>query len=515
MGCKPHKAPAPPDAARDAEGDVSGGDAEGAVLLDDVVEDQTDEQRSDDRSAVTADALTATAGGDDIVEKTVLLQNGAYTAVLGAAFGQITLQPERNNKAATVVHPCILLILVIPLFMAQLTALLSLRTDTVFREDTKMFIKDEDVTGIQGETVHHLHAQDGLKFMMIIIVQVIYFDSIMFTLEKMFFLLNPVMWAELHLPSVEVSGDNLYAKARRVMYTHKVFLLPPAFIAMMARFFVTYLVAVDSVSIILTSPTVKDTIFNCLAIGFLLDLNGCYWKVLHTVLHFGPPDVTEVTIQYNRAVWEDGNNRKSALSAKGEECTICPRFVNVLSRILPCRDGWAGREFEHMLASITIFFLAMRQVFIIMFALDTNIAPMTRDVCSEWRFQESYGFNKWFVNLWTWIDIREFVVEIVETKLEAKNCEDGGTYYRAELSEMVVCALGSPLKFGGMAVLIIFLLSGPVREDLARCMSTWCSCITRGPQARSKIRDINLSERIAELERLVEKQGNIIKNKAD
>jgi len=298
------------------------------------------------------------------------------------------------------------------------------------------------------------------------------------------------------------------------VYTRKIFLLLPALIAMMLRFIVTYLVIVDSISIILTSKTVKAAIFDCLAITFLLELNGYYWKVLHTVFHFDPPDVTEVNIQYNQAVWKDRTDPRSALSAIGERSTIWPSFVNALSRNIPCRDGLGGRRFESMLVSVITLFLAMRQVFLIMHALHTNISPMARDICWEWRFQERNQFTKRLVNAWLWIDIRELVVNIVDNKLKAENCEYGGKYYGTELSDMVATALDKPLQFGFMAVLLFFLLLAPAVTDLAPKHLSFLY-ISQGSQARSKVRDSNLLQRIAELERLVEEQGKIIKKFAD
>merc|ERR1719284_2114117 len=108
----------------------------------------------------------------------------------------------------------------------------------------------------------------SLKLLMIVIVQVMYFDGIMSTLRHILFLVNPVALVELHTDWEEhcegMPNEGLFHKVRRAVYTRKIFLLPPAFIAMVLRLVIIWIVIVDSISIILVSREVTDTIWDCL-----------------------------------------------------------------------------------------------------------------------------------------------------------------------------------------------------------------------------------------------------------
>jgi len=450
---------------------------------------------------------TTTMGSNDIVEKQMSVQLGAYSSVFVAAMGQITYRSPGEVTAK--VHPCVLLLLAMPLYMTQLTALLSLRADVVRSE--RISVLDTTTNGTNVSAIHvlrhstedvHLHTHLSLKILFIIIVQVMYFDYIMHTLRKILFLLNPAMWVELHIPETAVPDNVMFAKLYRIIYNHKFWLLSPALIAMLMRFSVTYFVIVDSISIILISRQVTDTIWDCLAITFLLELNAIYWKVLNTLFHLEPLEMTDVTIMYNKGVWKEPLQSRTELSTIGRQHAICPRVVNLLSKHLPCRDGHQGRRTESIMVSIITYFLALRQVGVVAYALETNVSPMARDMCTEWRVQESNPFMKWLIGHVFWVDFKKMTDDVVNNHLGPAECNEGGKYYRTVMSGVMTTASGNPILFVAMAVIIFVVLVTPALTDLAPNLFL-SFLIKRQDRSRKELED-----RVATLEKFVEELQN-------
>lgn len=279
------------------------------------------------------------------------------------------------------------------------------------------------------------------------------------------FLLNPVTWVELHIPYRGLPENWLIY---RMLFSRKIFMLIPALVAMMMRFHVIYLVVVDSVSVILVSKEVTDTIWDCLSITFLVELNVFYWKILHTVFHLEPLDADDVTISYNRGVWEEPSNSRSELSTIGRQIAICPCCVNIMSKYLPCRDGHGGRRTESIIGSIISYYLALRQVGVVAYALRTNISPMVRDICTEYRLQESY-FSKLVIKSFVWVDIEKLTNELVNKEGFGKDSckEDGGRYYRTTWANIMEVVWGNPVVYAVIALVIGIVLVLPIVTDSA------------------------------------------------
>lgn len=423
----------------------------------------------------------ATIGGDHIVEKKMKVQLGAYSSVFVAALGQVTYSSPGDVKA--LLHPCKLLVLAMPLFICQLTAIFSLRADIVQSERISVInsainnsTSSSDVLVLKHSAEDiHVHAHLSLKLLFIVIVQVMYFDYIMNTSRTILFLLNPLVWVELRTDKKEewedVPNAGLFRKTIHMIYTYKVFLLLPALFAMYLRFQITWLVIVDSISIILVGEKVEDTIFDCLAITFLLELNAFWWKILHTVFHLEPLDATEVTVQYNQGVWKTPCSKRSELSELGRDIAICPRVVNFLSKNLPLRDGHGGRWSESVIVSMVAYFLAMRQFALVSVALDTNISPMARDVCWEWRaHQESQVWNrlwKWFITNVMFVDVKHLTDDIVKDTLGQDACSPGGKYTRTEMSDVIRFFWKQPGLFCAIAVVLFLVFFTPIVMDQA------------------------------------------------
>merc|ERR1719433_2087350 len=118
----------------------------------------------------------------------------------------------------------------------------------------------------------------------------------------------------IHIRKPVLSGarwnNACWKKVVEILCTWKSFMILPALFAMVLRAIITYIVITDSIGIILTSGSVKDTVFNCLAITFILELNSVWWKVLQTVFHFTPEEMSKVEIPFNkRCITENTEKR--------------------------------------------------------------------------------------------------------------------------------------------------------------------------------------------------------------
>jgi hypothetical protein len=274
--------------------------------------------------------------------------------------------------------------------------------------------------------------------MFIVIIQVTYFEYVMDACRKILFLLNPAMWVELHTDNIDEWDEGAFqlradaTKFRNtihMIYTRKILIFPPVLIAMLMRLLVTWLVIVDSISIILLSSNVLSTIWDCLAIGFLLEFNTYWWQIVHTILHIEPLDTTTFTVSFNHGVWKTPDAKRSELSTLGRKIAICPSFVNLFSRNLPCRDGRGGRRFEYLIVSVMCYFLGMRQVLIVTRALDTGISPMAREICWEYRAHVNggtalYGIWNWFKSKVLLVNSAKYAHRLVKNKGWEDRCDD-------------------------------------------------------------------------------------------
>jgi hypothetical protein len=311
--------------------------------------------------------------------------------------------------------------------------------------------------------------------MFIVIIQVMHFDYIMHTMRKILFLLNPAAWVEVHTDRVDEweedsfqlrADSTKFRKTIHLVYTSKIIIFPPAIISMLMRLVVTWMVILDSVSIILTSESVLDTVWDCLAIGFLLELNLFWWQILHTVFHIEPLEATSFTVSYNKGVWATPNAKRSELSTLGRAKTMCPCVVNLFSRFLPCRDGHGGRRAESLIVSVFAYLLAIKQVFVVIRALETNVAPMARDVCQTYRLA---GDRSIVGNIWAWFI--ENVIFVNGDKLAKLIVDEKGwdcnseKYAQTVNQDMISSFKTRPWKIGGLAVGLFIFFFLPTLMD--------------------------------------------------
>lgn len=127
-------------------------------------------------------------------------------------------------------------------------------------------------------------------------------------------------------------------------------------------------------SIILASVSVKSAIFDSLAITFVVELGDYALEFYSTVFHLEKIENYEFRLET-----EEVKN----------ECT-CAKACGPTDGFLPLKflhRGHGGRKFEALVSSFIMFLIYYRQLFVVVHAVDTNILPVARDICTLWRWQ--------------------------------------------------------------------------------------------------------------------------------
>ena len=279
-----------------------------------------------------------------------------------------------------------------------------------------------------------------LKLLMVLILQITQFSEIAQTLRFLVFVLNPLTWVEIAHPTRDewLSRDS---KEWQKIFFHPAFLVPWPILALFMKFIIGYLVCVDSVSLILSADNVTDAIFNSLALTFVVDLNRAWKLVTSIVFHLKLDDddlwltpweqVLKNTIPETdeRRVWNGRAQIVGSLlcgvlgGAIGEQlCWMYKKNRWVwapggLASLLVCfhgsykwievtsfdsyqledrfgehgrfhrfRRGIGAKTFEGILAGFFLILIYMQQSMVMLFAYKTNVLPVARDVCTQYRW---------------------------------------------------------------------------------------------------------------------------------
>lgn len=224
--------------------------------------------------------------GQDIGEPNI------YVAVLAAAFGGLRISVAKGEPDAKVL-PVFVWFLTIPVFLAQVSALLYLRTDMDF-----------SATVANGDDIAFL----AIELLMIVIVYVTNFKVLLVSLQHLVFILNPLTWAEVEREDILNFGGPGFATL-----IDATCVVPWPFVSLSMNIFVNYMVCTDSVSLILSSETPKDAIFNSLAITFIVELDDLWWAVCEHVFEFKlPADFAFMLME--EQVWDEEQKRARFLS---------------------------------------------------------------------------------------------------------------------------------------------------------------------------------------------------------
>jgi len=202
------------------------------------------------------------------------------------------------------------------------------------------------------------------------------------------FLLNPTTWTDVE--RADKSEVKLEICGVRLGFMYNALILAPmTLIACMMKLLVTYNVLVDSMSIILACSDLKQAIFNSLAVSFIGELNTFFFYFVAKVFHIND--------------FKDFNFRKSstALKTKLSELTVWHRVEEKVGidtnlcgfRLRYLHRGSGANRLEWCFVGFLMFFVYFRQLGVIMDALDENVLPMSRDVCTFYHWQMGHGGN--------------------------------------------------------------------------------------------------------------------------
>lgn len=270
------------------------------------------------------------------------------------------------------VHPFILLLCCVPLFVVQVSAIFFLRTDL----DVSGPVYDES----DPWSTELLH----LKILMIVVLYLLNFKMLLNSAQLMLFILNPITWVEIEHPDNRSWG---FPDGKAWKILSKFSNMSFAWVALSMKFAVGYCVCIDSVSLILDSDSAQDVVFNSLAITFVCDLSTYWWEFCAQILHLDPIDDFNFMKMDDAAVWDDG-----LLSQRRAEEVLCPTLVNCVVRATRLRSGHrsiltignGARRVELVLAFCLLYYIYKRQLYIVLFAIDTNVLPVARDICTQW-----------------------------------------------------------------------------------------------------------------------------------
>lgn len=339
-----------------------------------------------------------------------------YAAVLVASFGGVFISLSNSRHAK--VHPFLLMICCIPLFIAQASSVFALRL--------QLHLGDF----YEGKAEEN--ALLRLKVLMIAILNLINFNTLLDSVSNLLFCFNPITWIEIEQPSKSewVGPVTYFAKPMSIIFS-KAFLVPWPFLALAMDFAVSYIVATDSTSLILDSSTVQDVMFNSLAITFIIELGRYYWRFVKVIFHLSALEHFRFRSLPMHQIWtKTGQLRDDALAK-----LMFPRVVDQLARWTRCSCFGARRSFlsrnagarrlEHVLSLLGIYFIFKRQFSILLYAIDTNVVPAARDICMMWRVQLAAGWRDYLAksfDIFVIFDARSTLKYFVASKLNG--CQD-------------------------------------------------------------------------------------------
>jgi hypothetical protein len=397
-------------------------------------------------------------------EADVFHDNDMYDQVVVAAFGGVSINLDKELKAQ--VHPFFLLVLAILLFILQVSILTFLKLDM----DLAAEVKHED------ENTLLLPA----KLLMVTVLQLMLFKELIGALKMMIFAANPTSWTDIE------RIDSFTIKFRVPWLYFPFILAPISLLSATLKFTIAYIVCVDSLSLVLESRKITDAIFNSLAITFIADLDNKVWEVAQDVFH-----LEESRPNWRFCLWaKDTDHRENIRN------DLPAWWVKALDSCSILHRGRGGRSLELMLTVFAMFIVYLRQIFLLLFALETNRLPVARDVCSMWRWENGEAskfkpvarFIALALQKILVVDVRPQVEDLELTELH--NCAGDGEFGRMVLSdirkmffenEFLICSL--------MAIIFCILILPAVATHL---LNDYCKDILYNNYKAEASTELNL-----------------------
>jgi len=388
---------------------------------------------------------------------------GMYTSVLLAAFGQVSIRLGHEERHTAKVHPFLLFLCCIPLYVVQTSVLTAL----VLNVDWKVRVGLSD----------HPNVLQPIQMMMIIVAQLMGFRYLVNSARLIVFVLNPITWLEIKHPNKLQWVPKSYRETKCAIIAanlvRPMVFAPWAISALIMKFTVGYLICTLSVSIILSGLTVQDAIFNSLALTFLADLAGPWWHFLHTTFQLETKDAEEDSATFSffldSGVWKEGSSTLSEYGKK--KANVLAACVQQAVLYLPflTRAGGAA-NMEDLVPFIVIFMVYTKVIFMTAQAFDTTVLPTVRDVCTMWRWQNHQGglssvvppIVVFFEDHFNPVAVRN-KTELLHFKMSSNltdPCEPGGKYYTLGASEAHTLFCKYPLHIWASLFLVVFALLG-------------------------------------------------------
>jgi len=297
-----------------------------------------------------------------------------YASVMVGAFGGVSIKLSGGQSAK--LHPALLLLLCVPVFIAQVSILLYLRLDLDFKKP----LFDPTDTG-RDELLR-------LKLLMVVITYLMNFQNLMKSMHHLVFITNPITWVEVK----RATPQDWAGEEHRAL--HWLFraptLAPWAFLAVGMNILVNYMVCTDSVSVILSSPDAQNAIFNSLAITFIVDLGAHWWKFLEYIFHIQSFEDFEFFVD-PKGVWEMGSDN---LTQQNRDIMELPWITALIVKATTwrclglhhtfLRNGYGARRLCQAVGVFALALIYTRQLFVVLQAVRTGILPVARDICTEY-----------------------------------------------------------------------------------------------------------------------------------
>eukprot|EP00930_Biecheleria_cincta_P028632 TRINITY_DN19982_c0_g1_i2.p1 TRINITY_DN19982_c0_g1~~TRINITY_DN19982_c0_g1_i2.p1 ORF type:complete len:430 (-),score=54.59 TRINITY_DN19982_c0_g1_i2:449-1738(-) len=329
-------------------------------------------------------------------------------AVLVAAFGGVYMQLTEHIQER--VHPFWLFLVDIPVLCVQSFLLLAMRMDY----DPQIPLSDDPFV-------------TRVRLTLVVLLQIFIFSEIQHAVQLCLFAMNPTTWMDMN-PYWKMWKRTEKSKLHRVFYNRLFLAIWPTVALLLKVSIVCYWVSVESLSIILTSNSVADAIFNSLALTFIQELDDHTWRFLKVTFHLHVRDNFRFKLRYDDKL------------IKARE-----------DHVFRCMYPFLGaRRTESILASAVLCILYIRQFGVVLFAIRRKVLPAVRDVCNTW-----YWSHHWPV---LGPVIRWIMTEFTDDRFERTADPGSGGYCSSDMNGMTlqdtIDTLASGKGLAGMLAIV-------------------------------------------------------------
>merc|ERR1719215_2464685 len=312
-------------------------------------------------------------------------------------------------------------------------------------------------------------------------LHVVVFPKLLRTAQLLTLMLNPITWVELVHPKpsdwVDQDVKNSCFFWCKVFFKAP-FLIPWPGLALFMRFWVIYLLTANSLSLILGSPDIMGTLFNSMAMVFILDLCPTSFDLAKAFFRLSP--LEEFTFQVDPdSTWTP----EGELTHEAKKILLFPGLVQFILRhtkcrgehsILRCHHG--ARRIDRLVSFMLLVAIYMRHLFVTLFAIHTNILPAARELCGRWRWVLGLSPQSWLFMLselvenFVVFDLDTMTLDTIETRLQGQ-CNEDGDYHLMGWEDVKALAVVYPRVVGIFSIATFGLVILPTLVFALRTFS--------------------------------------------